>query len=195
MKWKSLSRVWLCGLMDHIVHGILQTSILEWVAVPFSRGSSQPRDWTQVTCIAGGFFTVWATRAARMSGRTKTKTWIFSFLGSLFFCIILSYFNSTHFKALNTFPSSPVFTHQIDSFTLLLAAATKYWYHLYTIQRLLLLLLSRFSCVWLLRPHRRQPIRLLCPQDSLGKNTGVGCHFLLQQGTAIRLQNMRVTCR
>ena len=87
MKWKSLSRVWLCGLMDHIVHGILQTSILEWVAVPFSRGSSQPRDWTQVTCIAGGFFTVWATRAARMSGRTKTKTWIFSFLGSLFFVL------------------------------------------------------------------------------------------------------------
>ena len=35
---------------------------LEWVAMPFSRGSSQPRDWTQVSCIAGGFFTSWATR-------------------------------------------------------------------------------------------------------------------------------------
>ena len=33
---------------------------MEWVAVPSSRGSSQPRDWTQVSCIAGGFFTVWA---------------------------------------------------------------------------------------------------------------------------------------
>ena len=41
--------------MDHI-HGILQARILEWVAFPFSRGSSQPRDWTQVSCIAGGFF-------------------------------------------------------------------------------------------------------------------------------------------
>ena len=45
---------------------------------------------------------------------------------------------------------------------------------------LLLLLLSCFSHVRLLRPHRRQPTRLPCPWDSLGKNTGVGCHFLLQ---------------
>ena len=42
------------------VHGILQTRILEWVAFPFSRGSSQPRDWTQVSRIAGRFFTRWA---------------------------------------------------------------------------------------------------------------------------------------
>ena len=39
------------------VHGILQARILEWLAVLFSRGSSQPRDQTQVSCIAGGFFT------------------------------------------------------------------------------------------------------------------------------------------
>ena len=45
---------------------------------------------------------------------------------------------------------------------------------------LLLLLLSRFSRVWLCAPHRRQSTRLLCPWDSPGKNTGVGCHFLLQ---------------
>ena len=45
---------------------------------------------------------------------------------------------------------------------------------------LLLLLLSRFSCVRLCVPHRRQPTRLLCPWDSPGKNTGVGGHFLLQ---------------
>ena len=45
---------------------------------------------------------------------------------------------------------------------------------------LLLLLLSHFSRVQLLRPHRRQPTRLPRPWDSLGKNTGVGCHFLLQ---------------
>ena len=53
----------LCDLMDYgppgsSVHGILQARILKWVAVPFSRGSSQPRDRTQVSCIAGGFFTV-----------------------------------------------------------------------------------------------------------------------------------------
>ena len=44
------------------VHEILQARILEWVAFPLSRGSSQPRDWTQVSLIACGFFTSWATR-------------------------------------------------------------------------------------------------------------------------------------
>ena len=43
--------------MDYTVHGILQARILEWVAFPFSRGSSQPRDRTQFSHIAGGFFT------------------------------------------------------------------------------------------------------------------------------------------
>ena len=45
--------------------GILQARILEWVAMPSSRGSSQPRDQTQISRIAGGFFTVWATREAQ----------------------------------------------------------------------------------------------------------------------------------
>ena len=48
--------------MYYTVHGILQARILEWVAFPFSRGSSQPRDQTRVSCIAGRFFTSWATR-------------------------------------------------------------------------------------------------------------------------------------
>ena len=47
----------LCNLMDCTVCGILQVRILEWVAVPFSRGLSQPRDRTQVSCIAGRLFT------------------------------------------------------------------------------------------------------------------------------------------
>ena len=48
----------LCDPIDSTVHGILQARILEWVAFPFSRGSSQPRDRTQVSRIAGGFFTI-----------------------------------------------------------------------------------------------------------------------------------------
>ena len=48
-KWESLSRVRLCHPMDYTAHGILQARILEWVAFPFSRVSSQPRDWTQVS--------------------------------------------------------------------------------------------------------------------------------------------------
>ena len=47
----------LCDFMDYTVHGILQARTLEWVAFPFSRGSSQTRDRTQVSHIAGGFFT------------------------------------------------------------------------------------------------------------------------------------------
>ena len=47
----------LCDPMDYTGHGILQARILEWVAFPFSRGSSQPRDQAQVSRIAGRFFT------------------------------------------------------------------------------------------------------------------------------------------
>ena len=47
-----------CRLTGSSVHGILQARILGWVALPFSRGSSQPRDQTQVSNIAGGLFTV-----------------------------------------------------------------------------------------------------------------------------------------
>ena len=54
-----------CDPMDYTVHGILQARILEWVAFPFSKGSSQPGDQTQVFRIAGRFFTSWATREAQ----------------------------------------------------------------------------------------------------------------------------------
>ena len=50
------------GPTDYTVHGILQARILEWVAFSLSRGSSQPRDWTHVSCIAGVFFTNWVMR-------------------------------------------------------------------------------------------------------------------------------------
>ena len=59
----------LCNPMDcsppgSLVHGILQAWILEWVAIPFSRGSSLPRDRTQASCTVRRRFTVWATREA-----------------------------------------------------------------------------------------------------------------------------------
>ena len=53
-----------CRLSGPFVHGILQARILEWVAIPFPRGSSPPRDGNWVSCIAGRFFTIWATREA-----------------------------------------------------------------------------------------------------------------------------------
>ena len=59
-EWKSCPTLW--EPMDYTVFVILQAWILEWVAFPFSRGSSQPRDQTQVSCITGRFFTSWASR-------------------------------------------------------------------------------------------------------------------------------------
>ena len=54
-----------CSPPGSSVHGISKARILEWVAIPFSRGSFWHRDWTQVSCIAGRFFTNWANREAQ----------------------------------------------------------------------------------------------------------------------------------
>ena len=63
----KVAQLWpiLYDLRDYTVHGILQARTLEWVAFPFSRGSSQSRDRTQVSRVAEGFFTNWATREAK----------------------------------------------------------------------------------------------------------------------------------
>ena len=53
-----------CSLRGSSLHGILQARVLEWVAISFSRGSSQLRDQTQVSCIPGRRFNLWATREA-----------------------------------------------------------------------------------------------------------------------------------
>ena len=68
LKVKSFSHVWLlvtsrdCSLPGSSVHGIFQARVLEWVAIAFSRGSSWPRDRTQVSHTVGRRFTIWATR-------------------------------------------------------------------------------------------------------------------------------------
>ena len=74
----TLKKKWKCKLLSltlyepmdctppgSFVHRILPARILEWVAIPFSRGSSQPRYQTRVSCIAGRFFTIWVTREAQ----------------------------------------------------------------------------------------------------------------------------------
>ena len=57
------------------IHGILQARILEWVAIPFSRGSSWPRNQTGVSCIAGRFFTSWVTRKAQYIPYSVYNIW------------------------------------------------------------------------------------------------------------------------
>ena len=75
--YESCSAMWtLCDPMDYSlpgssVHGILQVRILKWVAVPFSRRSSQPKVQTPVSQVAGRFLSVWATREARFIVDTK----------------------------------------------------------------------------------------------------------------------------
>ena len=70
----------LCDPMDcsppgSSVRGILQARILEWVAISFSRGSSRPRDWAQVSCIAGRRFNLWATREAEHQRTVAFELW------------------------------------------------------------------------------------------------------------------------
>ena len=63
----TLSTPWTAALQAPLPLGILQARTLEWVAVPVSRGSSQPRDRTKVSRIAGRFFTTWAPKEALLS--------------------------------------------------------------------------------------------------------------------------------
>ena len=75
----------LCDLMDcnlpgSPVHGILQARMLEWVVICFM-GSSQPRDWAWISCIASRFFTVWATR----EGQMENGSWLLSLSQKLIF--------------------------------------------------------------------------------------------------------------
>ena len=58
--------LWTVGLLGASVHGIHQASVLEWVAISYSRGASPHKDRTQVSCIAGKFFTIQATREAHI---------------------------------------------------------------------------------------------------------------------------------
>ena len=71
----------LCDPVDYTVREIFQARTLEWVAFPFSRGSSKSRNRTRISCIAGGFFTNWAIREAlcyliRMQNKSKGCFWV-----------------------------------------------------------------------------------------------------------------------
>ena len=62
-----------CSLPGSSVYGILQARILKWGAILFSMGSSRPRDRTRVSCIAGRFFTFWATRESKLEDCNVTE--------------------------------------------------------------------------------------------------------------------------
>ena len=78
-----------CNLPGSSVHRYLQARILEWVAIPFSRGSSWPRNWTQISCTAGKFFTIWATREAPITSIDFYINFISYYLAELLFVLVL----------------------------------------------------------------------------------------------------------
>ena len=95
-----------CSLPGCSAYGILQARILEWVAIPSSRGSSWPRDQTQVFYIAGRLFTVWATREA-LTLRTNSyfqREFDSSFLFSSLFCAAFLFSLKKKKKALILIP-------------------------------------------------------------------------------------------
>ena len=106
------------------VHGILQARILEWIAIPFSRGSSQTRDWILVSCIAGRFFTISATGKSSLCSNSSNSKLLFPFSGVSFtgsksgkeyvkavYChpAYLTYMQSTSYKMLGWM------THKLES--------------------------------------------------------------------------------
>ena len=79
-KWSEVAQSCLtlcdpidCSLPGSSVHGIFQAIVLEWIAISFSRGSSQPRAWTQVSRIVDRRFTVWATREVQRQSIRKVR--------------------------------------------------------------------------------------------------------------------------
>ena len=62
--WQCSAQLFVTPWTVASVRGIFQARVLEWAAIPFSRGSSRPRDQTEVSCIADRHFTIWATREA-----------------------------------------------------------------------------------------------------------------------------------
>ena len=99
VKWVKVARssLTLCDPMGYTVHGILQARILQWVAFLFFRGSSQPRDRTLISSIAGGFFTSWATRKALICRdalclllNNSLNKYLFRYYSSTYFCLYLT---------------------------------------------------------------------------------------------------------
>ena len=83
VKWSEVAQSCLtlcdpmdCSLPGLSVHGIFQARVLEWVAISFSMGSSQPKDRTWVSCTAGWHFTIWATREVLRNSQFSTNSFL-----------------------------------------------------------------------------------------------------------------------
>ena len=103
LTWSQIAQpcLTLCDLMDcslpgSSVHGIFQARVLEWVAISFSRRSSWPRDWTQVSCTVGRCFTVWATREVVYIEQIVLTGGVLRFVCFFFFFLVANYKNQLY---------------------------------------------------------------------------------------------------
>ena len=81
-----------CSLQCSSIHGFIQARVLEWVAISFSRGSSQPRDQTWVSRIVGRCFTIWATREVLIT-KVKCKRWHVASFIYVYFLLLYTLLN------------------------------------------------------------------------------------------------------
>ena len=150
-----------CSLPVSSVHGLLQARILEWVAIPFSRGFSQTRDQIQISCIAGGFFTFWATREAlkAIPAAAAAKS-----------CLTLC-------DPIDSSPPGSTILRILQARTLEWVAISFSNAWKWEVK------LKSLSRVWLLATPRTAAYQAPPSMDFPGKSTGVGCHCLLQSCT------------
>ena len=143
----------LCDPVDYTVHGILQARILEWVASPFSRESSQPRDWTQVSHM----------QVSSLPAELLETPYA-AVANSLRLCPTLC--DPRDASPLGSPVPGILQARTLEWVAISFSNAWKW----------------KWSCSVVSdpqRPHGLQPSRLLCPWDFPGKSTGVGCHCLL----------------
>ena len=170
--------------MDYTVDGILQARILEWVAFSFSRWSSQPRDRTQVSCIAGGFFVQLSHKGSPRILEwvaypfTSGSSWprIRQWKGSLL-CFsggsVLSTQGNHCYECLLC-NSWQICSSHMCAYVCMCDSA------FFMLMMVCVHARSLLLCPTLCNPMDCSPSGSLCPWDAPGKNTGVGCSALLQ---------------
>ena len=147
-----------CSPPGSPVHGNFQARILEWVAISSSRGSSQPRDWTWVSCLSCigrqicHHWAAWESLSMLLSHFSRVWLWVTPQTAAHQAPPSLGFSRQEHWSGL-PFPSP---MHESEK-----------WKG------------SRLVVSDSLRPHGLQPTRLLHPWDFPGKSTGVGYHRLL----------------
>ena len=174
-----------CSLPGSSLHGIFQARVLEWVAISFSRGSSQPRDWTWVSCIPGRCFNLWATREVPYI--TYTCIYIYRPQVAKTRLDMTEQLNWTGLKI-----AKVILRRKDKTVGIIFLAFRQYckatviktvWHcdrNRHTNQYIETMPSQSLNCVWLFMTSRTVACHApLSVEFFFSKNTGVCCHFLL----------------